>query len=287
MAHSDRKLNVDEFMAVRAPWLQQERRWLSDVQILRKRPMNYSAQYQFNWDSVPAQEHRMDKRLLVNIDEVPLSLHFEKYQYVVKGERVAICKQNLKPLSKYRKGTLVVFQNTQEILLVILIFTKQGGPVQARNLRKIAGSVGGRVIIAGTKSGSISKCIWRMGIEALALLTQKERGCEGAAGTDWKQALALYMDNCSTHLDQEIGEWAWRTFGIGMRPFLKNSSHLMQPVDRNVGQLLKIKMKTLLEKSGNDFQRLCYFMGRQRMKCPESKWHQLAVRAAEDAISQV
>jgi len=236
------------------------------------------------WDEMN-EDQMWDGRRIFNIDEVPWTLDIKRKQIVARGERRAVSQRVLRHLNKYRKGTLTLITGVDGLALLVVIFRKAGGPQVTKRLRALQNTANSRVLWYGSESGSMTATIWKKVLRAFSNLTKKIRGCRKADGTDWKQAVALYMDNYGTHLDARTAREMARKYGMYLRPMLRNASHTMQPVDQNMGKIMKDRHKNFMVKATLDLERL-HSIG-SAADIPIDKFQQMCCRAAEESIEHV
>ena len=270
---------------MRRVWLPKEREFLKKLGVLRKRPSNWNAQWRRDWSSIPPNEWRLLGHFLMNGDEIPAEWEWNYSQLVKIGERNSITHPGLSDVSKYRKGTLLVFSTPFEILLVVVILRVDAGPVVTQQIRHLMGSTTSKVMVRAAKGGSINAPIWEDAALALANITKQRRGCTNVQGTDWKRGVACYVDSAGSHLNQVIARRAFEKHGIAIRTLIKNCSHLMQPIDRNLGQKYKMIIKNPLNMLGGDWRILKDLdLGEG---ASSEKWRQIFVGMATWAAEKV
>ena len=242
-ATSNYKLTIKQWLPARKQWYSEVRPLLKRLQILRQRPHNYSAHtHREKWDK-PG--WKVNHKSCANIDEIPYAHNWGTGQLVAPGERVSLKQDAIRRLNKYRKGTITLCTTATEVLLAVIILRGAGGPVVQERLRRQERSDGALVVMLGNKKGTMNAATWRVTCDLLAQRTRVRRGVKGPDSEgNWQHALVLFVDNYEVHLEEDNAARCWHLYGIAIVPFIKNASHIMQPVDRNVGITCKDKFKS-------------------------------------------
>lgn len=250
---SDRKVILPQYMAARPRYLAAERPVLRELRLIRDRPPNYDPNTHIEiWPDGVAR--KVDGRLVVNFDEVPFTINWATKQLVAKGERISLCRSALNQLKKYRTGTIGIFMTVEEILLVVLLYRKTGGPNVRHRLHKLGQTDESQLLVLGSDTGTMDGTTWPLCLEALATVTKERRGVVDETGSDWKYALALYVDNYSVHCNKAVSDDMALRHGIYIRLLLRNCSHIQQPVDRNIGIAFKNMYRALMLEWAFDLQ---------------------------------
>lgn len=244
---SSRKLSEKQYLLARSFYLAIERNFLRSIGIIVKKPHNYNSNPPHEEIWKRDETEKINSRYVFNLDEVPWVIDFLSDQVTKKSERTNILSQQLKQISKYRNGTLVVCMNAEEILFVMVIFKVKDGKDVRKDIARWIGRYGTRIIYTVTKSGSLTQDAWAVALKAFQNLTKKYRRCRHMNGEDYEQPVALYVDNYSVHLNEELGHEYARKYGIFLRYLIKNASHIQQPVDQHIGYNLKRRVVTRIE----------------------------------------
>ena len=134
-----------------------------------------------------------------------------------------------------------MFTMVGRIVLVCMIFRKAGGKRKRANLEALELCDTGNVQMLGSEKGNVNKELWPQILEMFAQRTRHERGIVGEDGvSDWKYAIVLYVDSYGVHLNKKVAARFASDYGIFLRFLLRNSSHIMQAIDRHIGQCLKL-----------------------------------------------
>ena len=219
--------------------------------MVRQRPPNYDPRtHREKWENA---DWKLDGKLMVNFDEIPYSIDWDTKQLVAAGERISLNRTAFDRLKKYREGTIGMFMTPFEVLMIVIIYRKAGGPQVRERLRTLEQTDNSNVFMLGTEKGTMNAEMWPKCLKALAECTKERRGTVEEHGEDWKYAIALYVDSFAVHLNRQVALDTALRYGIFIRPLLRNASHLMQPVDRNVGICFKNKYKSRLLQYNYDF----------------------------------
>ena len=103
-ASSDYKVTFREYLDVRPQYLEVERAFWREVDVLCSIPEGYdSGDSEEIWDDDSPRE-RLDGTRIANFDEVPFAIDWRNKQLMANGERVALTANALHRLKKYREG---------------------------------------------------------------------------------------------------------------------------------------------------------------------------------------
>jgi len=277
-------MTLPEYIKARPAFWKNERPFLKSIGVIRKRPDDYDPiTHREVWHT---QHWKVDGKMVINFDEVPYSIDYENKQLVAKGERISLTKNAFARLKKYREGTIGIFMTPFEVLAVVIIFRKQGGPTCRERLRKLEGTDTSNVFITGSHKGSMDRHIWPHALKALADVTKKRRGVSKLNNKDWKYGVALYVDCYAVHMNRQLAEDMARDYGIFIRPLLRNASHLMQPVDRNVGKAFKQRYRFLLMRYNYQFLHLLT-LNLESFEVSLPKYHEICTGAIHQVFLEV
>ena len=276
-----------EIIEERPGWLEKERKWLEEVGLLVRKLQSVAddVQHQYNFIN---DSFFLDGERIANVDEIPMHFNYKTQQLVLGGERVSLGRRTL-PLSKHRVGTLVTFMTPGQIKMQVLIFrVPSGGKGINQLLNSLEGSPDIMVKAVANKTGSMTLPLWRKCMAWFAQCTQDVRG-ENKLG-EWTYPIALYVDNLSAHVNKSACSEAKTKYGIFIRTFMPGTSHLVQPVDQQVGITLKNGMKKVIL----EMDRILFGAGDLtnnakdlKKMAPESKWRELIIRVVTDITTEV
>lgn len=280
---TDRHLCAAELLEKRRVWLPPERVFLEKAKILIRAPPDYAENADQYTVKIWNKSFFICGDRVVNGDEVPFSIDWDTQQLVTATERISLRPRCIPYLDKYKFGTLLIFMTPNGPLLTVLIF--QGGEERVREeLKNLAQSHSSHLVATANKKGCINTAVWKFAISALAQRTTTARGVTKDT-KDWKYALALYVDNHKSHVNEEVCKWAFKKYGIIVRTLIPHSSHIMQAVDQHYGVLYKnmFKERVLCVESGIEI--LSSITNEVEMDKP--KWRQLCVRVMADIVDEV
>lgn len=184
-------------------------------------------------------------------------------------------------------GTLGVFTLLGRIVLVCMIYRKAGGPRKRAALQALELSDTGNVQMMGAERGTVNAELWPQLLEMFAQRTRHERGVVDEDGKgNWKYALVLYIDSYGVHLNKKVARRFARDYGIILRPLLRNCSHIQQPVDRHIGQCLKLLYKARVMEYNYSLLHMLQIPGWTE-EMVVSKYIELCAGAIQNAIEQV
>lgn len=222
---------------------------------------------------------------VLNGDEVPFSVNWDTKQLVAAWEkdRISLKPRAIPYVNKYKFGTLLIFMTPNGPLLTVLIF--QGGEERVRGeLKNLAMSHSSHLVATSNKKGCINTAVWKFAIHALAQRTTTARGVT-KDDDGWRYALALYVDNHKSHVNEEVAHWALQRFGIIIRTMPSKTSHIMQAVDQNVGVLYKKKFRKRVLELDMGLEMLSEITNEVEVNKP--KWRQICVRFMSDIVAEV
>ena len=255
---SDRKLTLDQYIFARIDYLRTERVFWRQTGIIVDRPDDYDQNgdsHEEVWTDNELQ--KVNGSNVCNVDEVPFNIDFQSGNIIMRGERSNINCTQLRHISKYRKGTFVIVMNCGKVLLIMVIFMVSSGGEEIRaRMNEWAGNLGAKIIWAVAEKGSMNGRTWIILLRALANISKKLRGCTNLDGRDWTRALLLYADNYGVHLNDVVAQAFAANYGIFIRCLIRNASHIQQPVDQNVGQLIKVWLVVMIEEWVCELERL-------------------------------
>lgn len=283
---TDRHISAVTLLERRRTWLPVERDFLKKAKILIPTPEDYQSNaHRYNLVFGNRSFILLGDRI-VNGDEVPFSIDWDTRQLVPskgKSRRISLKPRSITYMNKYKFGTLLIFQTPNGPLLTVLIF--QGGEEGVREeLRELSGSDSSHLVYTANKYGCINTAVWKFALRALAQRTTTVRGVTKDS-RDWKHALAVYVDNHKSHVNQEVCEWAHRELGLIIRTLPAGSSHIMQAVDQNYGILYKNKFKEKVLAMDHGLEMLREITAETWVNKP--KWRQLCVRFMSDIVDEV
>lgn len=261
---------------------------MKSIGVIRERPEDYVRNADLHrevWtDSDP--QWKLDGRLIVNFDEVPYTIDYDTNQLVADGERISLHKNTMNRLKKYREGTIGLFISPEEVLMVIIIYRKCGGPDVRAELNDLEMTADAKVMMCGTEKGTMNAEIWPQCLEAFANMTRDRRGVteldgvpigdsdDERVGDDWLYGIALYVDSYRVHLNRSVAMRMAELYGIFVRALLTNASHLMQAVDRNVGVTYKNKYRSKVLTKDRGMRNLL-LLDVDDYKMETTKWRQI------------
>ena len=284
---SDRKLNVDQYIFARIQFLQTEREFWRRIGIILKIPQYYNAIGAFHEEIWKENEiEKIDASRVFNVDEVPFDCGITCGNVSAYGERTNLNCCLLSEVTKYRKGTIVLVMNHGVVLFAILIFkVLSGGQNVLEELRGCSGHLGTNVLFAVTKKGSMTHEVWSLLLQTLMNMTKRLRGCKNIDGTDWKKSIVLTADNYVVHLNQELANRFASMYGIFIRCLIKNASHLQQPVDQHIGNLIKRWLVSDIELLVMTLERAINLGITE--KIVKSTWRELMIVFLSKALSKI
>ena len=241
---SEYKLTIPEYIKARPQFWANERPFLKRIGVIRRRPQGYDPlTHREIWETA---NWKVDGKMVINFDEVPYTLDYTTKQLVARGERITLTKNAFKRLQKYRQGTIGMFVTPFEVLCIVIIYRKAGGPLVQHRLKHLEHTDNSKVFMMGSEKGTMNRKLWPHALKALADCTKERRGTADLVDGDWKYGVVLYVDSYAVHLDRKLALEFAEKYGIFIRPLLRNASHLMQPVDRNIGVAFKSRYKHIL-----------------------------------------
>jgi len=256
------------------------------IGIIVARPENYDTighLHEEIW--LPHELAKWDGTKEFNADEVPWTADPKERQITGWGKAARVVPGAIKHLSKYRQGTIVLFINCFACILALLIL-KNGKSEQIRNdIRKLKKNCQSNLHIFLSITGSMNAEIWAESLNLFKNATARVRGCHNSNGTDWKNAIVLNIDNCSSHLESKIAEKYSTDYGIHLRCLTRNASHIQQPVDQNIGKIFKIIFKKLLLDMMFKLDNLAN-LGRAP-KVDTKKWRELVIRLMDQSLIEI
>lgn len=280
---TDRHISAAQLLVMRVGWLPTERVFLKRAKILIPAPSDYkqlAAQYSVQiWNS---SFFILGDRVL-NGDEVPFTINWDTKQLVSAMERISLAPRTIPYLTKYKFGTLLIFMTPNGPLLTVLIF--QGGEEGVRgDLKNMAMSDSSHLIATANKKGCINTAVWKFAVHALAQRTTTVRGVTKDSD-EWKYAIALYVDNHKSHVNEEVARWAYKRFGIVIRTMPSKTSHILQAVDQNYGVLYKNQFRERVLELDAGVNMLSQLT--DELEVCKPKWREICVRIMSDIVAEV
>ena len=280
---TDRHLNAEELCQTRVSWLPPERDFLQKSNIMILAPDDYQEdpdKYDIKFSNG---EFCFFGDRIINGDEVPFEVDWAARQLVTSTERISVAPKMLKYMTKYRFGTLLIFMSPNGPVLTVVIFRKGGSGVR-QQLRDLDRDTSSHVVATATESGNIDSVVWEFALEQLAIRTKTVRGVTNHA-SKWKHAVALYVDNHASHLNERIARMAFEKWGIVIRPLIKNSSNIMQAVDQNYGVLYKETFKRLMNAVDSSIRIVSGIS--EEVTCSKPEWRALCIRFISQIVNAV
>ena len=206
-------------------------------------------------------------------------------QIVALNERRSVVQLKTTKTGKYRQGTLWVLSTFRGILFTVIIF--KAGPIVAKQLKEDYGhgNVDTDVYFYCSPSGSMTLKIWEQVMVILQSRTKEMRLCQNMNGEDWKNAIVLNIDNYSVHLNAEIAHRYATRYGIFIRCLLRNASHIQQPIDHHVGQLMKRIIKQKIESWVSKSYRIASLD--TCLQVTDPKWRQMVIAFVIQAVREL
>lgn len=170
--------------------------------------------------------------------------------------------------------------------MTVIIYRKSGGKRIQKRLRELEQTETGPVLMMGSAKGSMNQYLWPKVLDALAKRTVTRRGVTSLSGKNWKYGLALYVDSYAVHLKREVANDYAADHGIFIRPLLRNSSHLQQPVDRHIGICFKNTYRDKILRANGMLQHMVSQTATPRVTTPK-KYMQMCCGAMHETVNQV